>query len=243
MSPSRNQRFSLWARNNVSRLLVSAVLVFAILLIFKFGFTPAGWVDLLRDDQAEWRLWIVEHPLQAAAAYAIFYMLMVSVSLPGALWFTIGAGYLLGARMGVAVSLVGVSVGATNILLLVRYLFGSNFHQRFDGKIERFAKGFQRNDFSYVILMRILPTPFFLINVAAALLGARVKTFFLGTLIGSIPAAILYANLGAGLAELVDAGVQPGLSDLTRPSFLIMLAMSLVLAITPFVHRYWTKRV
>ena len=243
MSPSPIQRIRLWARQNGSRLLVFLLLLIAIVLIFKSGFTPAGLMEILQDDQAGWRSWISDHPLQAAAAYAIFYMLMVSVSLPGALWFTIGAGYLLGARTGVFVSLIGVSVGATNILLLVRYFFGKDFHKRFDGKIERFVQGFQRNDFSYIILLRLLPTPFFLINVAAALLGARMKTFFLGTLIGSVPAAILYANLGAGLAELVDAGVQPSLADLGRPSFLIMLAMSLVLAITPFVHRYWRKSV
>ena len=72
-----------------------------------------------------------------------------------------------------------------------------------------------------------------------SLLGARLKSYVLGTLIGAIAPTILYANLGAGLGELVDAGLSPGWSDLLRPSFLAVLAMALILAIFPFVRQRW----
>ena len=127
-------------------------------------------------------------------------------------------------------------------MLLTRYVLGDQFQDRFSGRIEKFAHGFQRDDFSYIILLRVVPAPFFVVNVAAALFGARWRQFVAGTFIGAIPATILYANLGAGLAELAAAGVQPTLADLTRPSFLIMIAMAALLALSPLAYRAWLKR-
>lgn len=219
-----------------------AILLLILLLLLtalSSGVTPQGLAQLLQDNREGLNNGVTDHPLLSALGYAIFYMVMVSVSLPGALWFTIGAGYLLGAAVAIPVSLFGVTVGAMNIFLVARYIAGDGFHDRFQGRVARFADGFRRNDFTYMILLRMTPTPFFLINVAAALLGARLKSYVLGTAIGMIAPTILYANLGAGLGELVDAGLTPGWSDLARPSFLVVLAMALVLALVPFLRQRW----
>ncbi|WP_300555075.1 VTT domain-containing protein [Maricaulis sp.] len=215
--------------------LIAAILVSALMA----GLTPQGLAELLRENRQSWSDRIADHPLLAAAAYTLFYVMAVTISLPGALWFTIGAGYLLGPIWAIPVSLIGVTVGATNIFLIARYVAGERFHHRFDGRIGKFAAGFRLNDFTYIIFLRMVPVPFFLVNVAAALLGARLRQYTLGTLIGTVPATLLYINIGAGLGELLDAGVTPGWSDLQRPSFLIVLAMSILLAFVPLLHRRW----
>jgi uncharacterized membrane protein YdjX (TVP38/TMEM64 family) len=227
---------------HAGRIAVFAVLAAVIAIIIGFGLTPEDLIDAIAQVQNQGQIWIDANPALAALAYAVFYVFMVTVSLPGALWFTIGAGYLLGPSWGFAASLVGVTLGASNIMLLTRYVLGDQFQDRFSGRIEKFAHGFQRDDFSYIILLRVVPAPFFVVNVAAALFGARWRQFVAGTFIGAIPATILYANLGAGLAELAAAGVQPTLADLTRPSFLIMIAMAALLALSPLAYRAWLKR-
>jgi uncharacterized membrane protein YdjX (TVP38/TMEM64 family) len=221
---------------------VIGLIILALVLMFVTGLTPAGLADTLRENRQEWQIWVAAHPLLAALAYAVFYMLAVSISLPGALWFTIGAGFLLGAGPAIPVSLIGVTVGATNIFLIARYLAGDTFHERFDGRVARFAAGFRRDELTYVILLRMTPTPFFVVNIAAALLGARLRTYVVGTLIGALPATVLYANLGAGLGDLIDAGARPGWDDLARPAFLIVLVMALLLALVPLAHRAWRQR-
>ena len=192
---------SQWTRH-AGRIAAVSVLVVVIIAIISLGLTPAAMVDKLAEAQAQWQVWITDNPALAALAYAVFYVCVVSVSLPGALWFTIGAGYLLGPTWGFAASLVGVTLGASNIMLLTRYVLGDRFQERFSGRIEKFAHGFRRDDFSYIIMLRVIPAPFFVVNVAAALFGARWRQFVAGTSIGAIPATIFYANLGAGLAEL-----------------------------------------
>ena len=235
-------RFQAFLAEHWRQLFMVALIASVLIAALMAGLTPQGLADLLRENRQSWGGWIADHPLLAALAYTLFYILAVTISLPGALWFTIGAGYLLGAVWAIPVSLIGVTVGATNIFLIARYVAGERFHHRFDGRIGKFAAGFRRNDFSYIIFLRMVPVPFFLVNVAAALLGARLRQYALGTLIGTVPATLLYINLGAGLGELLDAGVTPGWSDLQRPSFLIVLAMSVLLAFVPLLRRHWRNK-
>jgi len=217
------------------RLAAGLVLVSAMLLAFWLGATPQALVDLARGNENSG--WIGDNLLLASLAYAAFYMLAVTVSLPGALWFSIGAGFLLGSGAAIPVSLAGITFGAANAWLVMRFLAGPGLRQRTRERIARFADGFHRNEFAYVILLRVLPLPFFLVNLAAAVLGQRFLSFFAGTLIGSLPSVVLYANLGAGLGDLVAAEVQPGLSDLTRPSFLVAVAMVVLMGGVAIVHR------
>lgn len=205
------------------------------------GASPQALLRWIREGQAQSAGWVDEHLLLAAMGYALFYMLAVTLSLPGALWFTIGAGFLLGATAAIPVSLFGITFGAANAWLIMRYLAGDGLRQRAGGRIARFAAGFHRNEFAYVVLLRVLPLPFFLVNLAAALLGHRFWPYFSGTLFGSLPSVVLYASLGAGMSELVAAGVRPGLSDLTRPSFLIAVSMVVLLLAAVAGHRLWIR--
>ncbi|WP_339743280.1 VTT domain-containing protein [uncultured Maricaulis sp.] len=224
------------------RLVIGAVLLALMLAALALGASPQGLPELVQASHARWAGWVSSHLLLAAAGYALFYMLAVTISLPGALWFTIGAGFLLGSTAAIPASLFGITFGAANAWLIMRYLAGPDLRQRFADRIARFASGFRRDEFTYVVLLRVLPLPFFLVNLAAALLGHRFLAYFAGTLLGSLPSVVLYANLGAGLGELVEAGVQPGLSDLTRPSFLIAIAMVVLMVGVAVLHRVWTRR-
>mgnify|MGYP003624468290 CR=1 FL=1 len=222
------------------RLLAGGLLLGAMLAALFLGGSPQTLLGAF--GEAEAGRWIAEHLLLASIAYALFYMLAVTISLPGALWFTIGAGFLLGSTAAIPASAFGIVFGAANAWLIMRYLAGPGLRQRFSARIARFAAGFRRNEFAYVMLLRVLPLPFFLVNLAAALLGHRFMPYFAGTLLGSLPSIILYANLGAGLGELVEAGVRPGLSDLTRPSFLVAVAMVVLMSAVAIGHRLWVHR-
>ena len=239
--PAPNQRPPTTGRVRV-RLVIAAGLLAAMLAALAAGASPQAMLGIVQESHGRWAGWVGDHLALAAVGYALFYMLAVTISFPGALWFTIGAGFLLGAAAAIPVSLFGITFGAANAWLIMRYLAGPAFRQRFSDRIARFAVGFRRNEFAYVVLLRVLPLPFFLVNLAAALLGHRFVAYAAGTLLGSLPSVVLYANLGAGMGELVAAGVQPGLSDLTRPSFLVAISMVVLMVGVAVVHRLWTQR-
>jgi len=235
--PRRRRRPSL-----ASRLLPLGLILVLLVLLFAFGPSLGEVGAFVTENRAAWDEWSAAHPFLAALGFTIFYAVAVTVSLPGALWFTIAAGFLLGAGTGFFVSLIGATIGAVNIFLIARHVAGRRFAARFGSSVRRFARGFRRDAFTYVILLRMVPTPFFGVNVAAALLGVRLRDYALGTLIGAIAPTVLYANLGAVLDDLAAGGFRPTLGDLTRPEVVIAVLAGLVLAPMPLVYRAWMKR-
>ncbi|MHA6287462.1 TVP38/TMEM64 family protein [Maricaulis sp. CAU 1757] len=199
------------------------------------GSALAGGVEAAGEAAATW---VAAHPVLAALGYALVYMVLVSVTLPGAFWFTLGGGFLLGFYWAVPVSLIGLTGGAVLSLLMLRFLVGETRQARLRQRVERFAAGFRKNDLSYLIVLRLVPLPFFLVNLAAALLGASLVRFVVATMIGSIPSTIVYSGLGSGLAVLLEEGRGPGWRDFTHPVFLVTALMVLFIALAPV----WLRR-
>jgi uncharacterized membrane protein YdjX (TVP38/TMEM64 family) len=75
------------------------------------------------------------------------------------------------------------------------------------------------------------------VNLAAALLGMRLATFTLATVIGLIPGAAIYANLGNGLGMMLDAGREPDIAVVFKPSILLPLVGLAVLSLVPVVYK------
>ncbi len=60
--------------------------------------------------------------------------------------------------------------------------------------LERFRDGFQENAFNYLLFLRLVPIfPFWLVNLAPALLGVSFATYLLATVLGIIPGSFAYA--------------------------------------------------
>lgn len=183
----------------------------------------------------------------AAGLYLLFYALAVSISVPGALWFTIGAGFLFGQWVGTGVAVLGATAGATMIFLATRYALAGWAAEKFSGRIEKLRQGFKEDALSYVLLLRLIPVfPFFVLNVGMALINIPLRAFVFGSLVGMIPGAFVYASFGAGGAralEQVAAGETPGLSDLINPPLLVAMVGLGLLALVPVVVKKVRGRV
>ena len=66
-------------------------------------------------------------------------------------------------------------------------------------------KGFQENAANYLLFLRLVPLfPFWLVNLAPAFFGIKLKTFLWTTFIGIIPGSFVYAQAGVGLGAIFD---------------------------------------
>ncbi|MEO1040141.1 MAG: TVP38/TMEM64 family protein [Pseudomonadota bacterium] len=225
-------RKPLWAR-----LAPLGVLLAGLAAFFAFGgpqyLDPDRAQALLRDLDG----WVENNLLQAVLAYMLFYAVAVSISVPGALWFTIGAGFLFGSYIGTGVAVIGASAGATIIFLAARYAFADWVRERFGGYVEKLQDGFSRDAFTYVLLLRLIPAlPFFGINIATAVLNVPLRAYVLGTLIGVIPGAYVYAVVGSKLSEAASGEI-PGFASLLTPDVLAAIAAFAALALAPWVMR------
>ena len=84
--------------------------------------------------------------------------------------------------------------------------------------------GFQENALSYLLVLRLIPLfPFFVVNVVPAFLGVRLSTYAVGTFIGIVPGAFVYAVVGAGLGSIFERGESFSLAGVLTPEIVAAL--------------------
>ncbi len=142
----------------------------------------------------------------AILAYMALYISVVALSLPGGLIMTIAGGLLFGWQIGIPVTVLSATIGATIIFLVAKTSFGEALATRAGPWVGKLRAGFQENALSYLLFLRLVPAfPFFVVNLAPALLGVPLTTYIIGTLIGIIPGTAAYSIAGAGLGSVVEA--------------------------------------
>jgi len=77
--------------------------------------------------------------------------------------------------------------------------------------------------------------PFWLVNIVPALLGMQLRRYVLATMLGIIPASIIYSGLGAGLGAMLKRGEHPDLGVIFEWHILLPLLGLAVLALLPVV--------
>jgi uncharacterized membrane protein YdjX (TVP38/TMEM64 family) len=196
-----------------------------------------GW-EALRDARFALLDLVAAHPVAAPAAYVLAYVCVTAFSLPGAAAMTLAGGFLFGTLAGGGLAVVGATIGATAVFAAARTALGDRLRLRAGGMLARIEEGFRRDAASYLLFLRLVPAfPFFVVNIAAALLGARPAIFVATTLVGIVPGTLVFASIGAGLGSVFDAGARPDLSvALSWPVLGPLLGLGL-LALLPVAWR------
>jgi uncharacterized membrane protein YdjX (TVP38/TMEM64 family) len=89
-----------------------------------------------------------------------------------------------------------------------------------------------------MLVLRLVPLfPFWLVNLAPAFLGVRLRTFVVGTFLGIIPGTAVFAVFGAGLGSILDANQDLSLSGVLTPEIVGALLGLALLALAPVVYK------
>jgi uncharacterized membrane protein YdjX (TVP38/TMEM64 family) len=73
--------------------------------------------------------------------------------------------------------------------------------------------------------------------LAPAFLGVRLSTFVVGTFVGIIPGAFVYAGVGTGLGAILESGGTPDGSALLQPRVFLPIAGLAALALVPVIAK------
>ncbi len=220
----------------------------ALLLVASAGLAIAfGWQHVLSFEalgrqQATLRGFVAADPVAAPVAYMIVYAAAVALSIPGGVVLSVAGGVLFGLAAGAVYAIVGAWLGAILVFLAARYAIGDLLERRAGKLLDRVRPGLQRDGFSYLLALRLLPiVPFWLMNLAPALAGMRLAPYAAATLLGIAPATTVFVSLGAGLGDALSAGRTPDLSIIVQPSVLLPLLGLAVLALLPVGWRRWKR--
>ena len=178
-------------------------------------------------------------------AFIAIYVLVVVISIPGAIILTLAGGFLFGLFPGVIYNIIAASVGAVIVFLAARTGFGHDIAARIEtrgGAVARLQTALKENEWSVLLTMRLIPVvPFFVANLVPAFVGVRFSTFAITTFLGVIPADVIYTTLGAGLGDVFARGQKPDLHILFTPQFGLPLLGLGVLAALPLVLKFFGR--
>lgn len=225
------------------RLLPLAVLVAALIAAFALRLDRY----LSFDQLAAHREWLLAEVARlgvlAPLCYVLIYAAATGLSIPGAALLTLVAGFLFGTLAGTAIVVVGATLGAIIVFLVARTAFGGLLRARAGPFIRKLESGFRANALSYLLVLRLIPLfPFWLVNLVPAILGVGLGTFVLGTFLGIIPGAFVYASLGSGLGTLIESGEHPDLGIIFQPGVLGPLSGLALLALLPVAYKKFHRR-
>jgi len=183
-----------------------------LLLFAATGFVLAmGWqryltLQALAENREALRGYLDGNMLLSLLGFVAIYAAVVALSLPGGAVLTLAGGFLFGWFLGGIASIIGATIGATVVFLIARSALGEVLAARAGPLLSRFREGFQQDAFSYLLFLRLVPVfPFWLVNLAPALLGVSFGTYVATTFLGIIPGTFAYALAGNGLDSVIEA--------------------------------------
>lgn len=200
---------------------------------------------------------IAAHRALAIASFAMLYIAIIALCLPGNVIMALLAGILFGGFTGGTIAVLSATLGGTLFFLAIRAGFAALLARRAPPRIATIAEGFRKDGFFYLLFLRLTPLfPFFIVNFAAAICGLRLPIFVAATLIGIAPVTFSYAFAAAGLEQFVAQQAQAflackaagqncaplPLTDLARADFLLPLSMLGALSILPVLVRRFAPR-
>ncbi len=234
--PERPAR-SLW-RRGWPALLVLALAV-GLLLAGVFDWLS---LEALQREYAQLLQWASQRPLLTGVALAMALTLLVSSGLPGGVVLLIAAGALFGTVPGALIGLFGNVVGGTVLYATARRLFLG--HDKPPPPwVERFRAGFDRAPVAFALFLRLVPVfPYGAASIALAWLGCRPLMFVLTSAAGIVPAAFVYAALGAGLSLLFASGAPINADALRQPAVWMPLTALGVLALIAAIFGFFRGR-
>ncbi|MGE3066808.1 MAG: FAD-dependent oxidoreductase [Hyphomicrobiaceae bacterium] len=203
---------------------------------------------------------VTAHELIAVPAFMLVYALVVALSLPVGSVLTLCGGLLFGCVVGSIASVVAATLGATLVFLVARSAMGDAMSARAAPWLDRLRSGFQEDAFSYLLFLRLVPAfPFWLVNLAPALLAVPLRTYLAGTILGIIPGTLAFTFVGAGLDRVIEHAISDHqsciaargaelctfaipASALVSKELLAALALLGAIALVPVVLKKWSRR-
>jgi uncharacterized membrane protein YdjX (TVP38/TMEM64 family) len=244
------------------RLLPLAVLAAAAALFWWYGCFGYFTLQSLAENRETLLGWVSQNCATALAGYIVIYALIVALSLPVAAPLTLAGGFLFGWLVGGVATVAAATCGAVAIFILARTALAGPLARQAGPWLDKLRAGFQEDAIGYLLFLRLVPAfPFWLVNLAPALLGVSLRDYIIATVIGIIPGTFAFALTGAGLGSVLAAHHEayvacmaqnpaPGAcsfdldpSSLLTPKLLMAFAALGVIALIPaIVKRFWHGR-
>jgi uncharacterized membrane protein YdjX (TVP38/TMEM64 family) len=214
---------------------VSRKIIILIILVILISFVLDDYLSLSNIQK---NLFLIKdnylrHPFVVITLFLIAYILITSLSIPGAIFLTLLAGAVFGICMGTILVSFASTIGATFAFLLSRYILRDSIKLKFKEKYNKINGQFERRGNTYLFALRLFPaSPYVVINLLMGLTKIKLINFFIITFVSMLPGNIIYVYAGLKISEINDT------SEILTPPIILLL---LVLSLLPFLSFIFPK--
>ncbi|NIS74013.1 MAG: TVP38/TMEM64 family protein [Deltaproteobacteria bacterium] len=171
-------------------------------------------LSYIKASQEKFQAIYLENRVLVIGSYMAIYILVTSLSLPGAAVMTLLGGALFGLGVGTIVVSFASTIGATFACFVSRYLLQNWVQGKFGDKLKTVNEGVEKEGLFYLFTLRLIPVfPFWMINLVMGLTKMRLRTFYWVSQLGMLPGTMVYVNAGKELAKIdsLKGILSPGL--------------------------------
>lgn len=189
-------------------------------------------LDELKRYRADLLALLDSYPVAFTSVYFAAFAVIAAFS-PGTSLFKVAAGAVFGFAAGAVLSLAACLCAAVIGFATSRYFARGWAERRFAPRVEIINRGVAREGVVFLLALRFNPlVPFVLINFMTGLTRMPLWKFAATSLVGLVPATLVYTNAGTALASIQSK------SDIV--SFRLLGSL-LLLSIMPLLGRWAAK--
>ena len=204
----------------LKKIIVVMVLIGLVAVFFAFDLGKYMTLEYLKASQQKFEVLYAEHQVPAIAGYMVIYILVTSLSLPGAAIMTIAGGALFGLVTGTLAVSFASTIGATLAAFVARFLLRDWVQGKFGDKIAKVNEGIEKEGTFYLFTLRLIPIfPFWMINLVMGVTKMSLWSFYWVSQLGMLAGTIVYVNAGKELAKI------DSLSGIMSPGLIISFAL------------------
>ncbi len=193
-------------KSPLKRWLPLALIAVVMIVGFSQGWHKLLSINALVENRELLGQFVENNFILTLLGFSVLYILSVTLSLPGAVILTLAGGFLFGWFVGGIIIVISATIGATLLFIAAQSAFGAALREKAGPLVGKFAEGFEKDAFNYLLFIRLVPLfPFWLCNLAPAILGVKLRTYVLTTFLGIIPGTFAFALTGSGLNSIIDS--------------------------------------
>jgi uncharacterized membrane protein YdjX (TVP38/TMEM64 family) len=201
-------------KKNLQKIIIIAAVIAAVAAFRIFNLGEYLSLPFIKESQQKFEALYAEHTIPVIGGYILVYILVTSLSLPGAAVMTLAGGALFGLLRGTIIVSFASSIGATLACFVSRFILRDWVQGKFKEKLKTVNEGIDREGSFYLFTLRLIPIfPFWLINLILGLTKMPLRTFYWVSQIGMLPGTIVYVNAGKELGKIdsLSGVLSPGL--------------------------------
>jgi uncharacterized membrane protein YdjX (TVP38/TMEM64 family) len=222
---------------NHKQIIVALCIVALIFLIRFSGLNDLLTFDMLRQYRDQLLSITANNYILTVGIFITIYIVVVALSIPGAVILSLAAGFLFGF-WGIIYVNIGATIGAILAFLVARYLIGDWLQNRYAEKLVSFNKEIAENGYNYLLTLRLIPIfPFFLVNIFGGITRIPLVTYAWTTMVGIAPASFVFIYAGCQLGNIDKPG------DILSWQVLLVFVFFGLLALIPvFLKKLMKKK-